>query len=133
MLRPLLSKTLPSNLRSRFSRSRSRNGAGSQRLPDVEKQGNSNTGRSSTLVGSNSGNSSGGDSRGSKVYRGGSMGKSHKSWYNTAVSAMASKNDDRDRGMEGSQEEMVPMGKIAVRQELDWETKDARVMTPHAV
>ena len=129
MLRPLLSKTLPSTLRSRFSRSR--NGAGSQRLPDVEKQ--SNTGRSSTLVGSN-GVSSGGGGRGSKIYLGGSVGKSHKSWYDTAVSAMASKIDNRDGGSEGSQEEMVPMGKIAVRQEVDWETKErAGAITPHAV
>lgn len=131
MLRPLLSKTVPSTLRSRFSRSR--NGAGSQRLPDVEKQSNSNTGRSSTLVGSN-GVSSGGGGRGSKVYLGGSVGKSHKSWYDTAVSAMASKNDHRDGGSEGSQEEMVPMGKIAVRHELDWESRErAGAITPHAV
>ena len=47
--------------------------------------------------------------------------QAHKAWMNTAVSAMPSRHEDG--GSEGSQEEMVPMGNIAVRRELDWETK----------
>ena len=31
---------------------------------------------------------------------------------------------NEDGSSEGSQEEMVPMGNISVRRELDWETKD---------
>ena len=42
---------------------------------------------------------------------------------------MLAKHDDG--GSEGSQEEMVPVGKIAVRQEVDWETKDDVGTLPH--
>ena len=119
MLRPIFSKAIPSALRSKLSRSRTpRYATGSQRLHDVEK---GNTGRSSTLVGSTGGGNN-------NVYSGG--GKGHRTWYNTAVSAIGSKNDDRSS--EGSQEEMVPMGQITVRHEVDWETKDnASAVTPH--
>ena len=116
MLRPLLSKNLPSTVRSLFSSKRNTHYAsGSQRLPDIEKEGN--TGRSSTLVGNNGRN---GSDEGGKVYQG---GKSQKTWYTPAVSAMGSKHDDR--GSEGSQEEMVPVGQIGVRYEVDWDTKDS--------
>jgi len=54
------------------------------------------------------------------IYQGG--GKGHKTWYNSAVSAMTSKTDEA--GSEGSQEEMVPMGRIAVRRDVDWQAKD---------
>ena len=58
-------------------------------------------------------------------------GKGHKAWYNNAVSAMASK--DEDTVSDGSQEEMVPMGQIAVRHELDWDARDnERGVTPPA-
>ena len=96
MLRPVFSKLLPRSRKSGYE-------AG---LGDVEKSGN--THRSSTLVG-----------EGGTIYRG---EQSHKAWMNTNVSAMPSRNEDG--GSEGSQEEMVPMGNIAVRRELDWETKD---------
>lgn len=108
MLRPLFSKAFPSGFRSRFSRSRNmRYGIGSQRLQDLEKE--DNIGRSSTLVGSNSG------SPNNNVYSGG--GRTHNTWY-----ATRSKHDDQDS--EGSQGEMVPMGRIAVKHDLDWDTKD---------
>lgn len=118
MLRPLLSKLpLPNTLRSRFSSKRTpyHGSGGSQRLPDGEKSGN--TGRSSTLGGSTGGGSG---NEGANIYQG------SKAWYNTAVLA---KHDDV--GSEGSQEEMVPVGKIAVRQEVDWETKDDAGAIPH--
>lgn len=113
MLRPLLSKLNMTAFRSRISPSRTPyyGPGGSQRLPDGEKSGN--MGGSSTLGGSNSGGSGNG---GANIYQG---SKSNRAWYNTAVSA---KHDDG--GSEGSQEEMVPVGKIGVRQEVDWETKD---------
>lgn len=77
-------------------------------------------GRSSTLVGSNGGGSG---NEGANIYQG---SKSSRTWYNTAVLA---KHDDG--GSEGSQEEMVPVGKIGVRQEVDWETKDDVDAIPH--
>ena len=108
MLRPLFSKAFPSGFRSRFSRSRNvRYGIGSERLEDLEKE--ENTGRSSTLVGSN-----GGDHNKS-VYSGG--GNNHNTWY-------ARGGGHNDQGSEGSQEEMVPIGRIAVRHDVDWDTKD---------
>ena len=131
MLRPLLSKMkLTSAIRSRFSRSGTlRYGNGSQRLPDSEKSGN--THRSSTLAGSNGGGGGSGNGTGN-IYQG---SKSARTWYNTAVSAMVSKNDDG--GSDGSQEEMVPVGRIGVKQDVDWDTKDDASATtpppPHAV
>ena len=84
-----------------------RYGTGSQRLQDLEKD--ANTGQSSTLVGSRD------DGHNSKVYSGGS--KSQNTWY-----AIGSKHDDQ--GSQGSQEEMVPIGRIAVKHDVDWNTKD---------
>lgn len=108
VLRPLFSKHFPSSFRSRLTRSRpSRYGTGSQRLPDAEK-GN----RSSTL--GNSGGSAG-------VYSGGTS-KGHKTWYDNAVTAIASKNDET--GSDCSREEMVPMGRIAVRHDFGLDTGD---------
>lgn len=116
MLRPILSKlNLTPTLRSRFSPNRTPyyGAGGSQRLPDGEKS-SGNTGHSSTLGGGSNGGGSGNGS--ANIYQG---GKNSRAWYNTAVSA---KHDDG--GSEGSQEEMVPVGQIGVRQEVDWETKD---------
>lgn len=124
MLRPILSKLpLTTTFRSRLSPNRTPyyGPGGSQRLPDGEKSGN--TGRSSTFGGSNGGGSGNGSAN---IYQG---SKSSRAWYNTAVSA---KHDDG--GSEGSQEEMVPVGMIGVRQEVDWETKeDASAIPHHAV
>ena len=94
-------------MRSKLSRSRtSRYGMGSQRLPDSEKNP-----RSGTL---GSGNVSAG------VY--GGKSKTHKSWLDNRVSKMASKQEGG--GGDSRQEEMVPMGRIAVRHDLNWEAKD---------
>ena len=84
-----------------------RHSIGSQRLQDLEKE--ANTGRSSTLVGSNDGGHN------NSVYSG--KTKSHNTWY-----AIGSKHGDQ--GSQGSQEEMVPIGHIAVRHDVDWDTKD---------
>ena len=127
MLRPLLSNNLTRSLRSRFSGSRSN--AGSRRLQDLEAP--ENTRRSSTLVGSNG---SGGGNGGQTIYQGGGI-KGQKTWYNSAVSAMAMASKHDDRSSEGSQEGMVPMGKIAVRRDLDWnDNKDDKGAdtAPHA-
>ena len=109
ILRPLFSKTFPGAVRSKLSRSRpSGYGSGSQRLPDVEKGV-----RSSTLGGSTD------PSGGSGV---GGNSQNHKTWYNAAATAKTSKSGDT--GSDCSQEEMVPMGRIAVRHDVDWEASD---------
>ena len=97
-------------MRSKFSRSHtSRYGTGSQRLPDTDKNP-----QSSTL---GSGNVSAG------VY--GGKNKNHKSWFDNGASRMAS--DPEGTGGDSSQEEMVPMGRIAVRHDLEWEAKDKSI------
>ena len=107
MLRPVITKVFPDGFRSRFSRSRtSGNSAGSQRLQDLEKE--DTTGRANTVAGSTGG------SRNANIYSGGV--KTHNTWY-------AKGGRSNDGGSEGSQEEMVPMGLIAVRQDVDWDTK----------
>ena len=114
LLRPLFSKTFPS-IRSKFSRSSNvRYGTGSRRLPDNEKNP-----RSSTL---GSSQASGG------IYQG--TGKGQKAWYDHGVSTMATKNEEN--ASDCSQEEMVPMGKIAVRHDLDWEARDNESRTETA-
>ena len=109
ILRPLFSKTFPGSVRSKLYRSRlSGYGTGSQRLPDVEKGD-----RLSTLGGST--NVSGGSGVGGNS-------QNHKTWYNAAATAKTTRNGDS--GSDCSQEEMVPMGRIAVRHDLDWEASD---------
>ena len=126
MLRPIFTKAFPSGLRYPFSRGRStRYGTGSQRLPDLEKSGHSNSGRPNTLAGStNGGGGEGGVgvNKTPNIYMGG--GKAHRTWFNTAVAGKGSEHHD-DQGSEGSWEEMVPMGRIMVRHDLDSETKDS--------
>ena len=103
LMRPLFSKTFPSAIRSRFTKSHTpRYAAGSQRLPDTEKAN-----KSSTL-----------GSRTGQLYTGGS--RKHKTWYNNTASASRAEEDRSD----GSQEDMVPMGKIAVRHDVRWEEGD---------
>lgn len=48
--------------------------------------------------------------------------KSQRTWYNAAASAIGSKNEET--GSDCSQEDIVPMGRIAVRHELGWEASD---------
>ncbi|CAF9915440.1 MAG: hypothetical protein HETSPECPRED_002489 [Heterodermia speciosa] len=106
-LRPFFSKIFSSVTLSKLSWSRTtRYGTGSQRLPDGEKKP-----RSSTLGNSNA--SAG-------VYVG--QSKNHKSWFDNGVATMASKQESIGGG--SSQEEMVPMGQIAVRHDLNWEAKE---------
>ena len=108
MLRPVITKLFPAGFRSRFSRSpKASHSAGSQRLQDMEKA--DNTGRPTTLAGSTGG------SRNANIYSGGV--KAHNTWY-------AKGGRHGDGGSEGSQEEMVPMGLIAVKHDVDWDTKD---------
>ncbi|KAL8767561.1 MAG: hypothetical protein Q9209_005978 [Squamulea sp. 1 TL-2023] len=117
LMRPLFSRAFPSQVLSRWSRSRTN---GSQRLRDLEASGK--------ISGSNSGKMSG--SRNSHVkglgdngiYAGQNKKQPHKSWYNAKAAKGSSKGGGTGRGSEGgSEEDMVPMGNIQVRQDVEWE------------
>ncbi|KAI4114152.1 MAG: hypothetical protein LQ338_008046, partial [Usnochroma carphineum] len=104
IMRPLVSRAFPSQIRSRFTRSRN---AGSQHLHDNHANGS----RSRAL--DNSG-----------VYAGGGS-KKHKTWYNNVSTGKATKTDDGESG-QGSEEDMVPMGKIQVRHDVEWEQEETQ-------
>ncbi|KAI4167394.1 MAG: hypothetical protein LQ343_007247 [Gyalolechia ehrenbergii] len=108
LMRPLASHAFPSEIRSRFYRSG--RSSGSHRLPD---SGNRKSGSRINAIGSDGGIYAGGSGTGSK--------KGPKSWYNniTAVTRTA----DGEIG-EGSEEDMVPMGRIQVRSDLEWEQEE---------
>ena len=107
ILRPLFSKTFPGTVRSKLYRSRPSGYAnGSQRLPDVEKGSSTLGGSTNVSAGSGVGNTS----------------RNHKTWYNAAATAKTNRNGES--GSDCSQEEMVPMGRIAVRHDVDWEASD---------
>ncbi len=119
LMRPLVSRAIPSQIRSRFSKSRfskSRK-TGSYRLQDVEGP---NAGISS--------NSRAPHSKGlsdSGVYQGQNKRQPYKSWYN-AGTYISSKGDGR-RSKEGSEEDIVPMGKIHVKHDLEQEQRHGSV------
>ncbi|KAL8916159.1 MAG: hypothetical protein Q9172_006430 [Xanthocarpia lactea] len=98
LMRPIVSRAFPSRFRSYFSRS-SRND-GSQRLDDPSNKNSASSG-------------SKGQQRGSNIYVGGVQ--SHKAWYNNAVVTSG------DTGAEGSTEEIIPLGQIGVRSDVEWE------------
>jgi len=95
-MRPLFKKNFGSAIRARFTKSRSSGyGSGSQRLPDMEQGA-----RSTTL------------SRTEDMYLGGA--EKHELWYNSATSASGTEGERSD----GSQEDIIPMGKIAGRHDV---------------
>ncbi len=99
LLRPLFKKTYASAIRQRFTKPRSsRYGGGSQRLPDSEK------GPQSTTL-----------SRTEDMYLGGA--KKHKFWYNNEKTA----SENEEERSDGSQEDIIPMGKITVSHDVSWE------------
>ena len=110
MIRPLASRAFPSEVRSRFTRTRPT--VGSQRLPDSAVNNN----KSYTLENQTRG----------KVYAG---GKTHKSWFNNVSTVQATRNDDGESGL-GSEEDMVPMGKIQVRHDVEWEREQEQERPP---
>ncbi|KAL8654725.1 MAG: hypothetical protein Q9226_003320 [Calogaya cf. arnoldii] len=109
-MRSLISRAIPSQIRSRFSKSRR---TGSHRLQDVEGL---NAGKHSSprALHSKSLSDSG-------IYQGQNKQQPHKSWYNSGAH-ISSKTTGR-HSEEGSEEDMVPMGKIQVRHSLEWEQK----------
>lgn len=59
------------------------------------------------------------------IYQGGP--KAHTTWY-SGVNVNGKKGDGA--ASDGSQEEMVPMGKIAVRHDVNWDASDKE---PHSI
>ncbi|KAI4275875.1 MAG: hypothetical protein LQ337_002880 [Flavoplaca oasis] len=98
LMRPLVSRAIPSQLRSRFSRSRK---TGSYRLQDVEgpKAGTSGNSRAPHSKGlSDSG-----------IYQGQNKRQPHKSWYNAGT--YISSNGAGRHSKDGSEEDISTMSK----------------------
>ena len=116
VLRPLFSKTFGTTIRSKFYPSRgSRYGTGSQRLPDGEKGVPSNTAGAGTNVSAGSGGAA-------------NHIRNYKAWYDVSTTTKTG-----DTGSDCSQEEMVPMGRIAVRHDVDLEASNAKNNVARAV
>ncbi|KAL9021485.1 MAG: hypothetical protein Q9185_001278 [Variospora sp. 1 TL-2023] len=125
LFRPLCTRAFSSQLRSRFSQYRGTN-SGSQRLPDHHhhhrqspspfalgknnnnnKKKNKTNQKSASTIGSglaSTGGGGGGDGDDWGLRR-------NRSWYGNAAAATAEG---------GSEEDMVPMGKIQVRYDVEW-------------
>ncbi len=101
-MRPLVSRAIPSQIRTRFTKSHT----GTHRLQDVEGL------NGGARVPHSKGLSEGG------IYQGQNK-RQQKSWYN-AGTHVTGKGTGR-HSEEGSEEDMVQMGKIQVRHELEWE------------
>ena len=112
VMRPLLNTAIPKLIRSRFYRSHSSRtgGKGSHRLADEE------LGTDGTHVGTVDSTA---EALGGKLYKQQppQTGK-HKTWLSAAFSSQGGGN-----GM-SLEEEMVPVGKIAIRHDVEWQEGD---------
>ncbi|KAL8679787.1 MAG: hypothetical protein Q9186_003952 [Xanthomendoza sp. 1 TL-2023] len=123
LMRPLFSRAFPSQIRSRWTKSRT---TGSQRLQDLEASGGGKA-SGSRSVGKHSHTKGLSDSG---IYAGQGKKQPHKSWYNN-VAVTKSKGTTTGRGSEeGSEEDMVPMGKIQVRHDVEWEQEQEQEPEP---
>ncbi|KAI4224119.1 MAG: hypothetical protein L6R36_004904 [Xanthoria steineri] len=146
LLRPLFSRVLSSQLRSRFSKSRT----GSHRLQDLEAS--NGNGHSHGKNVSNGGSGGGGGHQRSSakahglagkggsgqnhavglgdsgIYAGQNRKQPHLNWlYDVKAGATSKGTVNGGRGSEeGSEEDMVPMGKIQVRHDVEWERERQR-------
>ncbi|KAL8851648.1 MAG: hypothetical protein Q9221_003485 [Calogaya cf. arnoldii] len=107
LMRPLVSRAIPSQIRSRINKSRH---TGTHRLQDIE---NINDG---TISSSRAAHSKGLSDSG--IYQGQNKQQPHKSWYNAGAHITSKKTGRHSE--EGSEEDMVPMGKIQARHSLEW-------------
>ncbi|KAL8652546.1 MAG: hypothetical protein Q9210_002615 [Variospora velana] len=108
LMRPLFAHPLASQFFSRFSRSRVT--TGSHRLRDGQQQ--SDRVSSSRSKGLHS----------SGIYAGASQQQDQKNWYDNSVSVKALGSRPVGTGIEKeAEEEVVPMGKIQVKHDLEWE------------
>ncbi|KAL9594894.1 MAG: hypothetical protein Q9219_006771 [cf. Caloplaca sp. 3 TL-2023] len=127
LMRPLVSGAFPSEIRSRFSRSRT---TGSQRLPEDKTPHRRHGSNSYALSASRTGKAlDDDDDRAGDVYAGGGGGK-RKGWLGNLVSeAKGTRRADDAESGEGSGSEvgMVPMGGIRVTRDVEWECEGGGV------
>ncbi|KAL8950977.1 MAG: hypothetical protein Q9222_003011 [Ikaeria aurantiellina] len=112
LMRPLFLRSFPS-IRSRLSRSRTT--GGSHRLHDANSINHS--ARIRTLE-------NGG------IYSGGGNKRHEKSWFGHAASSSGAGRTDLRDSEEESQEDMVPMGRIQVRHDVEWEQEHREGFSP---
>ncbi|KAL8936446.1 MAG: hypothetical protein Q9211_004188 [Gyalolechia sp. 1 TL-2023] len=105
LMRPIASHAFQSELRSRLYRSG--RSIGSHRLPD---SGNRKSSSRINAIGSDGGIYAGGGGTGGKT--------GPKSWYNNITTV--TRTADEESG-EVSEEDMVPMGRIQIRHDMEWE------------
>lgn len=122
LMRPLFSRAFPSQVRSRFSRSR--NTHGSQRLTDGPNASNPNasSGQSHSRINKSARVKSLEDAE--HIYVGGDGKRTNRDWYSAAVAPKRGKGgigDTTTTSEEGSEEDIIPMGKIQVRRDIEWE------------
>ncbi|KAL9020341.1 MAG: hypothetical protein Q9185_002419 [Variospora sp. 1 TL-2023] len=108
LMRPLFTHPLASQFLSRFSKSHVT--TGSHRLPNGQQQ--SKRVSSSQSKGLHS----------SGIYAGASQQQDQKNWYDNSVSIKALGSRPVGTGIEEeAEDEVVPMGKIQVKHDLEWE------------
>lgn len=111
-MRPLCSRAIPSQIRSQvrslFSHSRH---SGTHRLEDAEGV------NGGTISGSRAPHSKALSDSG--IYQGQNKQQPHKSWYNAGAHVSSKKTGRHSE--DGSEEDMVPMGRIHVKHDLEWE------------
>ena len=103
-MRPIFAVFFSESLRSRFSRSRSSENKGSRKLSEQKNELNESK--------------SGNNSKGAGIISHKLEGRKSRGWYSATVSALAARDEEETRGRE--EEEMVPVGKIGVKHNLEW-------------
>ncbi|KAL9585567.1 MAG: hypothetical protein Q9203_004194 [Teloschistes exilis] len=127
LMRPLFSRAFPSQVRSRFSRSR--NTHGSQRLTDGPNASNPNasSGQSHSRINKSARVKSLEDAE--NIYVGGDGKRTNRDWYSAAAAPKRGKGgigDTTTTSEEGSEEDIIPMGKIQVRRDIEWEQQERK-------
>lgn len=122
VMRPLFSGTFPSQVRSRFSKYSKSRTTGSQRLPDSNDPSSNSSSKPKQSSRININRLDSGD-----IYSGPAH-KKQRSWYNNVKAAGRTK-DDVESG-QGSEEEIIPMGRIQVKHDLkhdvEWEQEQEK-------
>ncbi|KAL9585101.1 MAG: hypothetical protein Q9212_001727 [Teloschistes hypoglaucus] len=122
LMRPLFNRAFPSQVRSRFSRSR--NTHGSQRLTDGPNPSNANASSGQSHSRNNKSARIKSMEDAENIYVGGDGKRTNRDWYSAAAAPKRGKGGgmgDTTTSEEGSEEDIIPMGKIQVRREIEWE------------
>lgn len=121
LMRPLFTRAFPSQIRSRFSRSR--NASGSRRLTDAPNPSDPNASGQSRYKNNQSARIKSVEDA-ENIYVGGDGKRTNRDWYSAAVApSRGGKGGSGDTATseEGSEEDIIPMGKIQVRRDIEWE------------